>query len=47
MALALHNCSFTRDTQITAMKDMKRTWTQFREKKGFKDVQTRNSFILV
>lgn len=45
-ALALHDSSFTEDTQATALKAMKRTWTHFWEKKAFKDVQQRNSLIL-
>ncbi|KAG2079421.1 uncharacterized protein F5147DRAFT_661883, partial [Suillus discolor] len=38
-ALALHDSSFTEETQATALKAMKRTWTHFWEKKAFKDVQ--------
>jgi hypothetical protein len=45
-ALALHDSSFTEETQATALKAMKRTWTHFLEKKAFKDVQQRNSMIL-
>ncbi|KAG1886466.1 hypothetical protein F4604DRAFT_1675381 [Suillus subluteus] len=39
MALSLHGSSFTTEKQITALKEIKRTWTQFREKKGLKEVQ--------
>ncbi|KAG1817589.1 uncharacterized protein BJ212DRAFT_1480153 [Suillus subaureus] len=39
IALALHDSSFTEEMQITALKDIKRTWTHFREKKGLKAVQ--------
>ncbi|KAG1825324.1 hypothetical protein DFJ58DRAFT_849574 [Suillus subalutaceus] len=39
MALTLHDSSFTEETQITTMKDIKRTWAQFREKKPLKEVQ--------
>ncbi|KAG1804195.1 uncharacterized protein BJ212DRAFT_1486830 [Suillus subaureus] len=39
IALALHDSSFTEEMQITALKDIKCTWTHFREKKGLKAVQ--------
>ncbi|KAG1886469.1 hypothetical protein F4604DRAFT_1675383 [Suillus subluteus] len=41
IALALHGSSFTKDMQITALKEIKRTWTQFREKKGLREIQKR------
>ncbi|KAG1832553.1 hypothetical protein DFJ58DRAFT_848004 [Suillus subalutaceus] len=39
IALALYDNAFTEEKQTAALNEMKRTWVQFKEKKGFKKVQ--------
>ncbi|KAG1761280.1 hypothetical protein EDD22DRAFT_954197 [Suillus occidentalis] len=45
--MALHDSAFTKEQHVTVLKDMKRTWAQFKEKKCYPKVQTEDNLQLL
>lgn len=44
-AMALKDSAFTKEMQDAALKEMKRTWAHFKEKRAFKKVQGRKESL--